>query len=317
MKILVTGANGFIGKNLVRTLKERDYEVYEYDLGNDSLNTFTKDCEFVFHLAGVNRPEDNDFSDNYTSLEKVLNSLRKNTNLCPVMLSSSIQTELDNEYGKSKLRAEELLKNYEGKYYIYRFPNIYGRGCKPNYNSVIATWCYNLSHNLPITINDRNRELTLLYIDDLVNELCDLLKTSKQGILKTTIITLGELLNELQMIDECIKADITGDNLTEFQKVLKSTYLYYLDDICIKKVIHADNRGSFTELYKSNAAGQVSVNIIRPGIIKGNHYHHNKFEQFTVVYGKCLIVEQNIYTNEVKEIEVSGDDIYNIYMLPG
>ena len=325
MRVLVTGAKGFVGKNLCLALKEQGHEVYEYDIDCNkmALAQFTKDCEFVFHLAGINRPTDNDYSGNYTLLEDVLHFLKLNFNKCPVMLSSSIQVEKDNAYGKSKLKAEMILTNYGLEYdvktFIYRFPNIFGPGCRPNYNSVVATWCYNLPRKKPVVI-DSSATIRLIYICDVVNELLHLLETNKKGDYEYNIVCV--MLDGLESILEDIALSVkTGRMIPsgdKFYKDLYTTYLYYLDDPAILLTTNADNRGSFTELYKSDSNGQVSVNVIKPGITKGNHYHHNKWEQFTVVAGRCVIEERNVYSNEKLSYYVDASEaIKSFYMLPG
>ena len=311
MKVLITGANGFVGKHLSVYLKELGHTVYDYDLGLGNLEEFTKDCEFVFHFAGVNRPKDNDFSANYTSLEEVLRLLDG----CPVMLASSIQAELDNDYGRSKLKAENILKGYKGKHYIYRFPNIFGPGCRPNYNSVVATWCYDLVNNIEPKINDPYRILELVYVYDLVRVLGKLLDGVEEE-LPTYKISLPELLYALNKIkNDTLNSVMPLNEPDTLQQKLRATYVYYYNKVN-EMIMHKDDRGSFTELYKSNC-GQVSINKIKPGITKGNHYHHNKFEMFTVVSGNCEIVEKNIFTGNIKKYLVSGEEIVNIYMSPG
>ena len=315
MKILVTGAKGFIGQHLCNRLRAHGHEVYEFDIG-DELNA--KDCEFVFHLAGINRPKDNDFSGNYTILEKVLNSLKENKNYCPIMLSSSIHAELDNDYGKSKLKAEEILTAYgkenEVATFIYRLPNVFGPGCNPNYNSVVATWCHNLVNGNELRV-DGDKMLKLTYVDDVVNALVFLAETGVQHkpmTYETTLYNLKRRLVEIKTLVEDSTMPVFESGL---DKKLYSTYLYYYNKVN-ELTMHKDDRGSFIELYHS-ACGQVSVNVIKPGITKGGHYHNTKFEMFTVVSGNCEIIEKNIYTGNIKSYLVSGEEMINIYMSPG
>lgn len=362
MNILITGAKGFVGKNLVESLKNikdnkdktRNIQIdniYEYDKESsiDDLNIYCKDCDFVFNLAGVNRPKDNNefMEGNFGFASQLLDCLKENSNKCPVMLSSSIQASLvgryaDNEYGKSKLAGEELFFNY-GKdnncnVYVYRFPNLFGKWCRPNYNSVIATFCNNIANDLPITVNDENIELELLYIDDLVNGLLDLLEGIENRcdydgvnvipcdngkymyINNTHKVTLGKIVELLNSYKEqsntLIIPDIPNDS---FEKKLYSTYLSYLpkDKIIYDLKNNIDERGSFTELFKSNNCGQVSVNISKPGITKGQHWHHSKWEIFVVVSGHGLIQERKIDSDEIIEFEVNGNNPKAIQMLPG
>lgn len=324
MKVLVTGSKGFVGKHMTLALKNAGYEVYEYDLGVGNLEEVTKDCEFVFHFAGVNRPEDDDFSPNYKTLNDVLDALQANDNKCPVMLSSSTQAVLNNPYGESKRLAEEILTSYgesnDVKTYAYRFCNIFGPGCKYNYNSVVATWCHNLSHNIECKIDDPNKDITLLYIDDLVDSLLTLLKTGETVVPHIVTLTLGDLYSQLIQIRDSVNngymLEVGTDSGDEFISKLYSTYLYYIGYPIIGKEMHEDNRGSFTELMRSKETGQVSINIIKPGVTKGGHYHFSKWEQFIVVKGYCKITETNIFTGQEKTYSADEVEIKSLYMKP-
>ena len=345
MKILVTGSNGFVGKNLVESLKNikdnKDRtrpnlnieEVFEYSRSSsiDDLDRYTRECDFVFNLVGINRPKDDkEFDGNYEFLNLLLNKLKEHNNKCSIMLSSSIQAIKDNLYGKSKLKAEKILFNY-GKennvnVLVYRFPNLFGKWCKPNYNSVIATWCYNVANDLEIKVNDPNVELELCYIDDVINELLDALEGKEHNdgnfcyVPTTHRVTLGKIVEILNSFKEqpntLIIPEISSDS---FEKKLYSTYLSYLPKEKIKFELksNVDDRGSFTEILKTKNCGQFSVNISKPGITKGQHWHHSKWEFFVVVKGKALIQERKIGTDEIIEFEVSGDKLEMVHMLPG
>lgn len=362
MRILITGAKGFVGKNLSENLKNiRDgknhtrnisiEEIYEYDIDTEEnlLQEYCRKADFVFHLAGVNRPENQEefMQGNYGFSSVLLDTLKKYRNVCPVMLSSSIQAAMigrfaASAYGKSKLAGEELFFQYEketgAKVLVYRFPNLFGKWCRPNYNSVVATFCYNIANNLPIQVNDRSTELELLYIDDLVEEMLDVLEGKehrcryqelspvevKDGnycyVPVTYKVTLGEIADSLYLFKEQPKTLIIPSiSKNSFVKKLYSTYLSYLpkDQIKFPLVTKADNRGSFTELIKTLDFGQVSINISKPGITKGEHWHNSKWEFFIVVAGHGLIQERRIGSDEVLEFEVSGDKIEAVHMLPG
>lgn len=346
MRILVTGSNGFVGKNLVESLKniknKKDKtrpnliidEIFEYDMDTDKdlLDEYCSNCDFVFNLAGVNRPQDpKEFMEgNFGFASTLLDTLKKHNNKSPVMLSSSIQAKLDNDYGKSKLEGERLFFNYakdnDIKVLVYRFPNLFGKWCRPNYNSVIATWCYNYANDLEIRVNDSNIELELCYIDDVVGEMLDSLegkehKKDEYCYVPTTYkVTLDRIIKILDSFkaqpNSLIIPEITNNS---FEKKLYSTYLSYLPKEKIKFELHSnvDDRGSFTELLKTNNCGQFSVNISKPGITKGQHWHHSKWEFFIVVKGHALIQERKIDTNEVLEFDVSSDKIEAVHMLPG
>lgn len=344
MKILVTGAKGFIGKNLVENLKNikegkdktRDIvvdDIFEYDLNTDKslLNEYCSKCDFVFNLAGVNRPKDNEeFNINHTFLYELLELLKKHNNKCPVMLSSSIQAELDNDYGKSKKEAEDLLTKYGKenniKTLVYRFPNVFGKWCRPNYNSAVATFCNNIANDLEIKVNDRNTLLTLVYIDDIVDEMINALngKENRDGDICYVGITYKKTLGEI--VDLLYEFNNEPNSLlmpsipkNSFEKKLYSTYLSYLPERKVKIELksNVDDRGSFTEFLKTENNGQFSINISKPGITKGQHWHNTKWEFFLVVSGHGLIQERKIGSDEIIEFEVSGDKLEAVHMLPG
>ena len=362
MKILVTGAKGFVGKNLVcalnnlkdgkdRTRPELKIDaVYEYDIENTAaeLDEYCAQADFVFNLAGVNRPKDSEEfkKGNFGFASLLLDTLKKHGNKCPVMLSSSIQATLigryDGEYGRSKKAGEGLFFDYAketgAKVLVYRFPNLFGKWCKPNYNSAVATFCYNTAHDLPITINDRATELELLYIDDLIFEMSDALEGKEHRAefdgVKTVLsesgkycaapithrVTLGEIADLLETFGAQSKTLVVPEMPeNSFAKKLYSTYLSYLpkEKIAISLKMNADARGSFTELLKTEKCGQISVNISKPGITKGEHWHNTKWEFFIVVSGRALIEERKIGTDEVLKFEVSGEKIEAVHMLPG
>lgn len=362
MKVLVTGAKGFVGKNLVCALnnlkdgKDRTRpnikidEVYEYDIDSNisELDEYCKNADFVFNLAGVNRPKDpEEFKKgNFGFASTLLETLKKYGNKCPVMISSSIQATLigryDGEYGRSKRDGENLLFDYANKtgarVLVYRFPNLFGKWCRPNYNSAVATFCNNVANDLPITINDRSTELELLYIDDLVYEMFDALEGKEHRcefdgltavenengkfcfVPTTHRVTLGEISDLLEKFKSqpisLLMPEIPNNS---FAKKLYSTYLSYLpkEKVAFPLKMNVDQRGSFTELLKTEKCGQFSVNISKPGITKGQHWHNSKWEFFIVVSGHGLIQERKIGTDEVMEFEVSGDKIEAVHMLPG
>lgn len=363
MKILVTGAKGFVGKNLcaqlknIRDGKARFYgdlsisDIYEYDIDSlpEDLDKFCKDCDFVFNLAGINRPkEQSEFMQgNFGFASTLLDTLKKYNNTCPVMLSSSIQATLigrygESDYGKSKLAGEELFFEYEretgAKVLVYRFPNLFGKWCRPNYNSVVATFCNNIAHDLPIQVNDPSVELEMLYIDDLVDEMISALKGNEhhcefdgvKTVLKsdgkycavpiTHHVTLGEIVELLDMFaKQPMTLIIPEIPYNSFAKKLYSTYLSYLpkEKVSFPLKMNIDDRGSFTELLRSEKCGQVSINISKPGITKGQHWHNTKWEFFIVVSGHGLIQQRKVGTDEIIEFEVSGDRIEAVHMLPG
>lgn len=324
MKILVTGAKGFIGKNLVSELRNRNFtDIFEYSSDSDP-NLFEEYCEktnFVFHLAGVNRPQDqSEFMDgNYGFTAKLLETLKKYQNTCPIVISSSIQAELNNPYGVSKKASEELIVNYSkttgSKVMVYRFPNVFGKWCRPNYNSAIATFCYNIAHELPINVNDPTVVMNLVYIDDVVAELINALKGNENSVGDycevpvVHTITLGEVVRLVHTFKESREERSIPDMSNQFTKKLYSTYLSYLPKTNFSYALkmNTDNRGSFTEFIKTPDRGQVSVNISKSGITKGNHWHHTKNEKFLVVSGTGVIRFRDINSGEVIEYFVSGE----------
>ena len=362
MKLLVTGAKGFVGKNLVCALnnlkdgKDRTRpnikidEIYRYDVDGTpaELDEYCKNADFVFNLAGVNRPKDpSEFkTGNFGFASELLATLKKHGNKCPVMLSSSVQATLigryDGEYGRSKKAGEDLFFDYSketgAKVLVYRFPNLFGKWCRPNYNSAVATFCYNTANDLPITVTDRAITLELLYIDDLVAEMLDALENlehrcefdgltaieTKNGrfcfVPTTHKASLGEitdLLAEFKAQPQSLLMPEIPDN--SFAKKLYSTYLSYLpkEKVAFPLKMNIDERGSFTELLKTEKCGQFSVNVSKPGITKGKHWHNSKWEFFIVVSGRGLIRERKIGSDEVLEFFVSGDKIEAVHMLPG
>ena len=363
MKILVTGAKGFVGRNLCAQLrniqdgKAKCYgdvvveAVYEYDIDSTAaeLDAYCQDCDFVFNLAGVNRPKTQEefMQGNFGFASLLLDTLRKYHNACPVMISSSVQATLagrfgNSEYGRSKKAGEELMFSYAeqtgAKVLVYRFPNLFGKWCRPNYNSAIATFCHNIAHDLPIQVNDRSVEMELLYIDDLVDEMIGALQGEEHrcefdGVETvptangrycycpvTHKVTLGEIVDMIYAFAEQPKTltipEIPAGSLA---KKLYSTYLSYLpkEKVSFPLKMNVDNRGSFTELVHTLNCGQVSINISKPGITKGQHWHNTKWEFFIVVSGHGLIQERKIGSDEVLEFEVSGEKIECIHMLPG
>ena len=346
MKILVTGARGFVGKNLCAALKNirdgkdkthsdlRICDIYEFDVDTDIslLDSFCKEADFVFNLAGVNRPKDNsDFmAGNFGFADTLLETLKKHNNMCPVMFSSSIQAELDNPYGLSKKAGEDLLFSYSketgAKVLVYRLPNVFGKWCRPNYNSAVATFCNNIANDLPIQVNDRTVHMTLVYIDDVVDELIMALKgeeNRESDFCKVPVehrITLGEIVDLIYSFKEQPHTLIVPEiPFGSFEKKLYSTYLSYLPEekVSFPLKMNVDNRGSFTELLKTEKCGQFSVNISKPGITKGQHWHNTKWEFFVVVSGKGLIEQRKIGTDEILKFEVSGEKIEAVHMLPG
>lgn len=363
MNILVTGAKGFVGKNLVENLKciqdnkNRTHptltieDIYEYDLDSDpaSLETYCEHADFVFNLAGVNRPKNEDefMKGNFGFASTLLDTLKKYHNTCPVMLSSSIQATLigrygTSDYGKSKLAGEELFFKYGqetgAQVLVYRFPNLFGKWCRPNYNSVVATFCSNIAHDLPIQVNDPTTELELLYIDDLVEELINALENKAHHchydgleaiedesgqycyVPVTHKITLGEIVDLLHTFAAQPKTlEMPAIPQGSFAKKLYSTYLSYLpkEKTIFDLHMNKDDRGSFTELLKTADHGQISVNISKPGITKGEHWHNTKWEFFIVVSGHALIEERKIGSDEILKFEVNGENIKAVHMLPG
>lgn len=326
MKILVTGANGFVGKNLVQTLQLLpEYEVFEYTRAStdEEFDKYTREANFIFHIAGVNRPSNvEEFMEgNYDLTSKLLQSLIKNNNKAPILITSSTQATLNNHYGKSKLAGEQLLKKYgEGhnvETYIYRLPNLFGKWSKPNYNSVIATFCHNIANDKEIRISDPGVKINLAYIDDVIQEFLAVLKGEANiidgyGVIK---ITHEASLNEIVELIRGFKASreslLVPDMSNPFVKKLYSTYLSYLpeDGFSYPLKMHQDERGSFTEFVKSLNGGQVSINISKPGITKGNHWHHTKNEKFLVVKGQGIICLRSLFSDNIIEYKVSGDKL--------
>lgn len=328
MKILVTGANGFIGQNLIAELHNRDYhDICAFDVDTDIalLDEYCKDCDFVFNLAGVNRPKDEaEFMEgNFGFATTLMDTLRKYNNTCPIMNASSIQAALDNPYGRSKKAGEDALYAYGqetgSKIYIYRFPNVFGKWCRPNYNSAVATFCHNIAHDLPIQVNDRSVVMNLVYIDDVVNELIQAMEGHPHINLDgycfvptVHTITLGEIVTLIYSFKESRKNKSVPCMVEgSFEKKLYSTYLSYLptDQFAYPLDMHVDERGNFTEILRTVDRGQFSVNVSKPGIEKGNHWHHTKNEKFVVVSGKALIQFRKLNTDEIIEYHVDGDNI--------
>ena len=362
MRVLITGAAGFVGRNLTEALKNikdgKDKthpklsidEIYLYDINSnrDELDYYCKNADFVFNMAGVNRPQSSEefMQGNFGFASCLLETLQKYKNNCPVLLSSSIQATLigryDSEYGRSKKAGEELFFDYAkktgAKVLVYRFPNLFGKWCRPNYNSAVATFCYNTANDLPITVNDRAVKLELLYIDDLIDEMLCALENREHrcefdGIdtvltpngkfcaapvtHKVTLGEIADLLDEFKNQPKTLIIPEIPDN--SFAKKLYSTYLSYLpaEKTIFDLKMNVDERGSFTELLKTEKCGQISVNISKPGITKGQHWHHTKWEFFIVVSGNGLIQQRKIGSEEVLDFYVSGDKIQAVHMLPG
>jgi len=333
MNILVTGSKGFVGRNLIAELKNCGYNIYGFDVDSpkEKLDEYTKNCNFVFHLAGVNRPEDpNEFmKGNYGFTLELLEKLKAHNNKSPILLTSSIQAELGNPYGKSKKAGEDLLFQYSKEnnveVYVYRLPNLFGKWSKPNYNSVVATFCYNIARDLEIKINNPESELTLCYIDDVLDEFKRALtnKPTKKGdycyVPVAYNTTVGELAQIIKSFKETRKNLDIPNMSNPFIKKLYSTYLSYLpeDKLSYELKMNVDNRGSFTEFIKTLDRGQVSINIIKPGITKGNHWHHTKNEKFLVAYGEGVIRFRKIDSQEIIEYKVSGDKLEVVDIPPG
>ena len=326
MRILVTGAKGFIGKNLISELRNRNYnDIYECDINTteQELEEYAKNCEFVFHLAGINRPENEEefMKGNFGFSSILLEKLKKHNNKSTVVITSSIQAELDNPYGKSKKAGEDLMFSYsnetKSKVIVYRLPNVFGKWCRPNYNSAVATFCNNIAKGLDITVNDPEVVMRLVYIDDVVEEFISALNLKEHvnnnfGYIPTVhTVKLGEIVDLIYSFKETRKNLLLPNMKDEFTKKLYSTYLSYLpeNEFNYQVKMNIDNRGSFTEIFKTDERGQVSVNISKPGIVKGNHWHHTKNEKFVVVSGKGVIRFRKIDSDEVIEYYVSGDKI--------
>ena len=345
MKVLITGARGFIGSNLYLTLKQIDgIEVLPYDLGDEAkLDEYTAACDFVMHLAGVNRPKDPaEFkAGNTVFTEDILEKLAARPNPPPVLLSSSIQAALDNPYGLSKRAAEDAVRAYGEKtgapVFIYRLANVFGKWCRPNYNSAVATWCYNIARDLPIQVRDPNAEVTLVYVDDVVKSFisraervergeyptCSTRSTRQNEILSVTpsyTKTLGEIVGLIQSFHDEPKTLMVPDQRDGFTKKLYATYLSSLpeDQFSYPLTMHCDARGSFTEALHSDERGQVSVNISHPGIVKGQHWHHTKHEKFLVVSGEGVIRFRKMFGDgKVIEYRVSGEKLEVVRIPPG
>ena len=333
MKILITGSNGFIAKNLIEHLK-RDESLQLYLFSKkDSLNileTYAKEADFIFHLAGVNRPKDiNEFYEGNSNLTKtIVQILKENNKNTPILLSSSTQSELDNDYGKSKLKAENILIDYsqstQAKIFIYKLPNVFGKWSKQNYNSVISTWCYNIANDLNIQINDEKVELNLVYVDDVIKSFIEQLNVYKienyyveiETIYKKT---LGEIRDLLFAFKENRVNLIIPNVASGFERALYGTYLSYLptDNFSYTLKGHKDDRGTFYEILKTLDSGQFSLSTTLPGITRGNHYHHTKNEKFLVVHGQALIEFRHIVTNEIISHEVSDKKMEIVEMIPG
>lgn len=327
MNILVTGAKGFVGKNLIAQLRNEKYEnIFEYDIDTDPslLDKYCKECDFVFHLAGVNRPKDPEefMKGNFGFTSVLLDKLKEAGNKAPVLITSSIQAELNNPYGESKKAGEDLLFSY-GKetgalVYVYRLPNVFGKWCRPNYNSAVATFCNNIANGLPIQVNDPTVLMHLVYIDDVVEEFIRALKGNPtvlkgefKGVPVVHEIKLGEIVDLIYSFKESRNNLSIPDMSDPLTSKLYSTYLSYLpkDDFSYDLEMHEDNRGSFTEFIRNSDRGQVSVNISHPGITKGQHWHHSKNEKFLVVKGEGVIRFRKIDEEEIIEYKVSGDKL--------
>ena len=324
MKILVTGAKGFVGKNLIAQLENKGYtDIFQYDVQTDKalLEKYTKECQFVFHLAGVNRPKDESefMKGNFGFTSELLELLKKNNNKAPVLITSSIQAEKNNPYGISKRAGEDLLFSYSketgAKVLVYRFSNLFGKWSKPNYNTVVATFCYNIANGLDIQISNPDAELELCYIDDVLDELTRAMNgyESKKGnycfVPVVHNIKLGDLAARIQSFKKS-RADLSIPNMQDdLTKKLYSTYLSFLpkDSFSYDLKMNKDNRGSFTEFIRTVASGQVSVNVSKPGITKGNHWHHTKNEKFVVVSGEGLIRFRKLGEDKIIEYKVSGE----------
>lgn len=322
MKVLVTGSEGFIGKNLIVYLNEiEDVEILKYDINNslDELKNMIHEADIIYHLAGVNRPTNVEdfYSGNFDLSKIIVEELERLEKKIPLIFTSSIQAELDNDYGKSKKMAEEVISNYSNSY-IYRLHNVFGKWCKPNYNSVVATFCYNISHDLPIQINDPSHELNLIYIDDICESLIKIIGENFQQkkeeyyyispIKKINLQELADLIYSFKNDMESIYVPKTGD---EFIKKLFATYVSYLplEKMAISAEKHVDDRGSFTELVRTMDSGQFSISFSKPGIVRGNHYHNTKMERFIVVKGTAKIKLKKVNDEEYGEFIVNDDDI--------
>ena len=327
MKILITGAKGFVGKNLSAELRNQGFnDLLEYDVDSEPsvLDEYARECQFVFHLAGVNRPENQEefMSGNFGFTSQLLDALKKYGNKSPILITSSTQASLDNPYGKSKKAGEDLIFQYGKenavKVFVYRLPNVFGKWCRPNYNSAVATFCNNIANDLQIQVNDPNVQMNLVYIDDVVNSFIEKLSVGAdyytpefETVTPVHSVKLGEIVSLIHSFKESRENLLVPDMGDAFTKKLYSTYLSYLpkDKFSYPLKMNVDNRGSFTEFLKSAERGQVSVNISKPHITKGNHWHHTKNEKFLVVSGKGVIRFRKIDTEEIIEYFVSGEKL--------
>ncbi|MGC9337358.1 MAG: NAD-dependent epimerase/dehydratase family protein [Candidatus Cloacimonadia bacterium] len=334
-KILITGSNGFVGKNLIEGLSRvPGLEIKKFDVDHDLslLKKYLGEVDCLFHFAGVNRPEHtNEFeAGNVVLTQKLTGLLAELRRNIPVVLTSSIQATLDNPYGKSKKKAEDVLIRYskenDAKIYIYRLPNVFGKWCRPNYNSVVATFCYNISHGLDITISDVNNEIELVYIDDVVREFIGLVSNGSENknqyyykIDRTFKITLGELAKKIYQLKEIRKSLVVPDLSDDFMRCLHATYMSYIDknDFSYKLDIKTDQRGNLAELIKSNHFGQIFVSRSYRGVVRGNHYHNTKIEKFCVLHGEAVIKFRHILEEEVLSYHVSGEAPEIIDIPPG
>lgn len=351
MNILITGAKGFVGRNLTCALKNiiegkdkthpelriDDLYLYDIDSSPDQLNEYCKKADFVFNLAGINRPQTQEefMNGNFGFALTLLDNLRENNNICPVMMSSSTQALLDNPYGNSKKAGEDLLFTYSkqtgAKVLVYRFPNLFGKWCRPNYNSAIATFCSNIANDLPIQVNDRSTKLDIVYIDDLIDEMINALSGKENRNMEYCTVpvhyetTLGFIADTIESFPD-IRDSLGVPDFTDILvSKLYSTYLSYLppEKFIYDLKMNCDNRGSFTEIIRTADRGQFSVNISRPGITKGNHWHHSKNEKFAVVKGEGIIQLRKIGKDEngdhfpIVEFRVSGEKIQVVEMIPG
>jgi UDP-2-acetamido-2,6-beta-L-arabino-hexul-4-ose reductase len=332
MKILITGSDGFIAKNLIEHLKrDENIKLYLFSKNDsmDILKAYIKEVDFIFHLAGVNRPDNiGEFYEGNSGLTKtIIDILINEEKSTPILLSSSTQSDLDNDYGKSKLEAEKLFLNYSkqtnAKIFIYKLPNVFGKWSKPNYNSVISTWCYNIANDLDIQVNNADAQLNLVYVDDVVKSFIKKLDIKSDeyyyNIDSVYKQTLGEISKLLYQFKDNRKTLIIPNVASGFERALYSTYLSYLstDNFSYNLKGHKDDRGTFVEILKTLDSGQFSLSTTAPGIMRGNHYHHTKNEKFLVVKGKATIEFRHIVTNEISSYKVSDEKMEVVEMIPG
>ncbi|QIK70042.1 SDR family oxidoreductase [Erysipelothrix sp. HDW6C] len=333
MKILITGANGFVGKNLVASLQPLGYEIYAYDRQNtlEDLKSLTRDCDFVVHLAGINRPKhpSDFFEGNATFTETLCSLLKSHNNKAPILISSSIQADLDNDYGQSKKMGEAVLLRHgidnDSDVLIYRFSNLFGKWSRPNYNTVIATWCNNVAHGIDVHIDDPQKMMNFIYIDDVITEIIRAINGTPTRINDEYVVpisynvSLGQTLELIQGFKHQRESLFVPNFKNGFERALYSTYLSFLpkDAFSYPLVSHHDDRGSFTEFVKSEDRGQVSINISKPGITKGNHWHNTKTEKFLVVQGEGLIQFRDVFETEIIEYVVSGTQLEVVDIPPG